>query len=81
MTMVAFLEPLTRVISHRHERGLQVCVLANSGLLKAEKMKCKLHWEDCLKADVQQMIPMEIRNECRNTKPLKTHFTAKYAPR
>ena len=37
MTMVAFLEPLTRVISHRHEHGLQVYVLANSGLLKTEK--------------------------------------------
>ena len=31
-----FLEPLTRVISHRHEHGLQVHVLANSGLLKTE---------------------------------------------
>ena len=61
MTMVAFLEPLTRVISHRHEHGLQVYVLANNGLLNAEKLKCKLYWEDCLKADVQQIIPMEIQ--------------------
>ena len=61
MTMVAFLEPLTRVISHRHKHGLQVYMLANSGLLKTEKTECKLYWEECLKADVQQITPLEIQ--------------------
>ena len=39
-------------------------MLANSVLLKAEE-KTELYWEDCLKADVQQITPMEIKKECR----------------
>ena len=35
-------------------------MLANSVLLKAEE-KTELYWEDCLKADVQQNTPMEIK--------------------
>ena len=35
-------------------------MLANSVLLKAEE-KTELYWEDCLKADVQQITPMEIK--------------------
>ena len=47
MTMVAFLEPLTRVISHRHGPGRQVYMLANSVMLKAEE---KTESEDTLTA-------------------------------
>ena len=35
-------------------------MLANSVLLKAEE-KTELYWEDCLKADVQQITTLEIK--------------------
>ena len=35
-------------------------MLANSVLLKSEE-KTELYWEDCLKADVQQITPLEIK--------------------
>ena len=53
-------------------------MLANSVLLKTEEKQTELYWEDCLKAEVQQITPLEIKKECRDTKPLKTHITAKY---
>ena len=36
-------------------------MLANSVLLKTEEKQTELYWEDCLKADVQQITPMEIK--------------------
>ena len=45
-------------------------MLANSVLLKTEEKQTELYWEDCLKADVQQITPLGIQLE--NTRKLST---------
>ena len=38
-----------------------MCMHANNVPLKAEEKQTELYWEDCLKADVQQIVSMKLK--------------------
>ena len=51
-----------------------MCVLANSVLLRAEE-KTELYWEDCLKADVQQITPTKLKGVQKHQTSEDTHYS------